>query len=141
MDIGRPSTYASIIQVIRSRGYVIKNGKSFYLNDRGRVVNVFLVNYFKKFLEYKFTADMEQQLDDVAANKAEWKELVLNFWKDFQKFVFKFQKKYNSLEEFIERFKIFKDNCSKQIFQHERDNGPRTKGKTRSKSRKLFINQ
>ena len=51
----------------------------FILNDRGRVVNVFLCNYFKKFLEYKFTADLENQLDDVAADKAEWKKIVLNF--------------------------------------------------------------
>ena len=47
LDIGRPSTYASIIQVIQSRGYVIKNGKSFYLNDRGRVVNVFFTIILK----------------------------------------------------------------------------------------------
>jgi DNA topoisomerase-1 len=63
LEIGRPSTYASIIQTIVNRGYVLKSGKSFILNDRGRVVNVFLCNYFKKFLEYKFTADLENQLE------------------------------------------------------------------------------
>ena len=87
LEIGRPSTYASIIQTIVNRGYVLKSGKSFILNDRGRVVNVFLCNYFKKFLEYKFTADLENQLDDVAADKAEWKNIVLNFWKDFEFFI------------------------------------------------------
>ncbi len=87
LEIGRPSTYASIIQTIVNRGYVLKSGKSFILNDRGRVVNVFLCNYFKKFLEYKFTADLENQLDDVAADKAEWKKIVLNFWKDFEFFI------------------------------------------------------
>ncbi len=87
LEIGRPSTYASIIQTIVNRGYVLKGGKSFILNDRGRVVNVFLCNYFKKFLEYKFTADLENQLDDVAADKAEWKNIVLNFWKDFEFFI------------------------------------------------------
>ena len=116
LDIGRPSTYASIIQVIQSRGYVIKNGKSFYLNDRGRVVNVFLVNYFKKFLEYKFTADMEQQLDDVAANKAEWKELVLNFWKDFQKFIDEVMSKPN--REVID---VINDELSPVIFNKKED--------------------
>ena len=87
LEIGRPSTYASIIQTIVNRGYVLKSGKSFILNDRGRVVNVFLCNYFKKFLEYKFTADLENQLDDVAADKAEWKNIVLNFWRDFEFFI------------------------------------------------------
>ncbi len=87
LEIGRPSTYASIIQTIVNRGYVLKSGKSFILNDRGRVVNVFLCNYFKKFLEYKFTADLENQLDDVAADKAEWKNIVLDFWKDFEFFI------------------------------------------------------
>jgi DNA topoisomerase-1 len=116
LDIGRPSTYASIIQVIQSRGYVIKNGKSFYLNDRGRVVNVFLVNYFKKFLEYKFTADMEQQLDDVAANKAEWKELVLNFWRDFQKFIDEVMSKPN--REVID---VINDELSPVIFNKKED--------------------
>ena len=87
LEIGRPSTYASIIQTIVNRGYVLKSGKSFILNDRGRVVNVFLCNYFKKFLEYKFTADLENQLDEVAADKAEWKNIVLNFWKDFEFFI------------------------------------------------------
>ena len=80
LDIGRPSTYASILQTIVNRGYVLKNGKAFLLNDRGRVVNVFLCNYFEKFLEYKFTADLENQLDDVAISKAEWKTIVLNLW-------------------------------------------------------------
>jgi len=117
LDIGRPSTYASIIQVIQSRGYVIKNGKSFHLNDRGRVVNVFLVNYFKKFLEYKFTADMEQQLDDVASNKAEWKELVLNFWKDFEKFINDVMGKPN--REVID---VINDELTPVIF-HKKDVG------------------
>ena len=121
LDIGRPSTYASIIQVIQSRGYVIKNGKSFFLNDRGRVVNVFLVNYFKKFLEYKFTADMEQQLDDVAANKAEWKEIVLNFWRDFQKFIDVVMSKPN--REVID---VINDELSPVIF-NKKDEGMNTK--------------
>ena len=95
LEIGRPSTYASIIQTIVNRGYVLKSGKSFILNDRGRVVNVFLCNYFKKFLEYKFTADLENQLDEVAADKAEWKNIVLNFWKDFEFFINKVMGKPN----------------------------------------------
>ncbi len=85
--VSEVETLESYTQTIVNRGYVLKSGKSFILNDRGRVVNVFLCNYFKKFLEYKFTADLENQLDDVAADKAEWKNIVLNFWKDFEFFI------------------------------------------------------
>ena len=112
LEIGRPSTYASIIQTIVNRGYVLKSGKSFILNDRGRVVNVFLCNYFKKFLEYKFTADLENQLDDVAADKAEWKNIVLNFWKDFEFFINEVMGKPN--REVID---VINDELSPVIFR------------------------
>ena len=112
LEIGRPSTYASIIQTIVNRGYVLKSGKSFILNDRGRVVNVFLCNYFKKFLEYKFTADLENQLDDVAADKAEWKKIVLNFWKDFEYFINEVMGKPN--REVID---VINDELSPVIFK------------------------
>ncbi len=112
LEIGRPSTYASIIQTIVNRGYVLKSGKSFILNDRGRVVNVFLCNYFKKFLEYKFTADLENQLDDVAADKAEWKNIVLNFWRDFEFFINEVMGKPN--REVID---VINDELSPVIFK------------------------
>ena len=112
LEIGRPSTYASIIQTIVNRGYVLKSGKSFILNDRGRVVNVFLCNYFKKFLEYIFTADLENQLDDVAADKAEWKNIVLNFWKDFEFFINEVMGKPN--REVID---VINDELSPVIFK------------------------
>jgi DNA topoisomerase-1 len=112
LEIGRPSTYASIIQTIVNRGYVLKSGKSFILNDRGRVVNVFLCNYFKKFLEYKFTADLENQLDDVAEDKAEWKNIVLNFWKDFEFFINEVMGKPN--REVID---VINDELSPVIFR------------------------
>ncbi len=112
LEIGRPSTYASIIQTIVNRGYVLKSGKSFILNDRGRVVNVFLCNYFKKFLEYQFTADLENQLDDVAADKAEWKNIVLNFWRDFEFFINEVMGKPN--REVID---VINDELSPVIFK------------------------
>jgi len=112
LEIGRPSTYASIIQTIVNRGYVLKSGKSFILNDRGRVVNVFLCNYFKKFLEYKFTAELENQLDDVAADKAEWKNIVINFWKDFEFFINEVMGKPN--REVID---VINDELSPVIFR------------------------
>ena len=112
LDIGRPSTYASILQTIVNRGYVLKNGKAFLLNDRGRVVNVFLCNYFKKFLEYKFTADLENQLDDVAISKAEWKTIVLNFWKDFEFYINEVMGKANR-----EVYDVINDELSPVIFK------------------------
>ena len=112
LDIGRPSTYASILQTIVNRGYVLKNGKAFLLNDRGRVVNVFLCNYFKKFLEYKFTADLESQLDDVAISKAEWKTIVLNFWKDFEFYINEVMGKANR-----EVYDVINDELSPVIFK------------------------
>ena len=112
LDIGRPSTYASILQTIVNRGYVLKNGKAFLLNDRGRVVNVFLCNYFKKFLEYKFTADLENQLDDVAISNAEWKTIVLNFWKDFEFYINEVMGKANR-----EVYDVINDELSPVIFK------------------------
>ena len=112
LDIGRPSTYASILQTIVNRGYVLKNGKAFLLNDRGRVVNVFLCNYFKKFLEYKFTADLENQLDDVAISNAEWKTIVLNFWKDFEFYINEVMSKANR-----EVYDVINDELSPVIFK------------------------
>ena len=112
LDIGRPSTYASILQTIVNRGYVLKNGKAFLLNDRGRVVNVFLCNYFAKFLEYKFTADLENQLDDVAISKAEWKTIVLNFWKDFEFYINEVMGKANR-----EVYDVINDELSPVIFR------------------------
>ena len=112
LDIGRPSTYASILQTIVNRGYVLKNGKAFLLNDRGRVVNVFLCNFFAKFLEYKFTADLENQLDDVAISKAEWKTIVLNFWKDFEFYINEVMGKANR-----EVYDVINDELSPVIFK------------------------
>ena len=112
LDIGRPSTYASILQTIVNRGYVLKNGKAFLLNDRGRVVNVFLCNYFEKFLEYKFTADLENQLDDIAISKAEWKTIVLNFWKDFEFYINEVMSKANR-----EVYDVINDELSPVIFK------------------------
>ncbi|MFZ4761241.1 MAG: type I DNA topoisomerase [Alphaproteobacteria bacterium] len=83
MGIGRPSTYASIIQVLQDREYVRLDKKRFYPEDRGRLVTTFLVNFFKRYVEYGFTADLEKQLDEVSAGALNWKILLENFWKAF----------------------------------------------------------
>ncbi len=84
LGIGRPSTYASIIRVLQDRNYVILDKKRFIPHDRGRVVSIFLENYFNKYVEYDFTADLENQLDEISDGKLNWKEVISNFWKTFK---------------------------------------------------------
>jgi DNA topoisomerase-1 len=83
LGIGRPSTYASIISVIQDRGYVDKDGNRLIAVDKGRLVTAFLENYFPKYVEYDFTADLEEELDDISAGKAEYKALLAKFWREF----------------------------------------------------------
>jgi DNA topoisomerase-1 len=83
LGIGRPSTYASIISVLQDRNYVKHEKKKFYCEDRGRLVNSFLENFFSKYVEYNFTADLENQLDKVSSGEMQWKDLLKQFWHDF----------------------------------------------------------
>lgn len=80
--IGRPSTYASIISVIQSRGYVEKNGPAFIPTDTGLVVNDFLVKYFESIVDLDFTANMENELDGIANGKEGWKTMAKKFYED-----------------------------------------------------------
>ena len=83
LGIGRPSTYASIVTTIQDRGYVAKDKNRLIPQDSGRLVTVFLTSYFSKYVEYDFTADLEDQLDDVSAGSHDYKELLARFWRDF----------------------------------------------------------
>jgi DNA topoisomerase I len=83
LGIGRPSTYASIVTTIQDRGYVRKEKNRLIPEDKGRLVTIFLVNYFRKYLEYDFTADLEEQLDDISAGERDYKEVLDRFWRDF----------------------------------------------------------
>ena len=83
LGIGRPSTYASILQVLQDRDYVRLDKRRFLPEDRGRLVTAFLTNFFERYVEYNFTADLENQLDDVSGGRIDWKELLRNFWRDF----------------------------------------------------------
>lgn len=83
LGIGRPSTYATIIAVLQERKYVRVEKLRFIPEDRGRIVTVFLENYFKKYVEYDFTAQMEEFLDDVSSGNMEWKKLLEGFWVKF----------------------------------------------------------
>ena len=87
LGIGRPSTYASIISVIQDRGYVEKDGNRLIAVDKGRLVTAFLENYFAKYVEYDFTADLEEELDGISAGKVEYKALLANFWREFSQTV------------------------------------------------------
>ena len=83
LGIGRPSTYASIVTTIQDRGYVEKEKNRLIPQDKGRLVTVFLTNYFRKYVGYDFTAQLENQLDEISAGDAEYKVVLSNFWRDF----------------------------------------------------------
>ncbi|GFE51517.1 DNA topoisomerase 1 [Roseobacter cerasinus] len=83
LGIGRPSTYASIVTTIQDREYVRKDKNRLIPEDKGRLVTAFLENYFRKYVGYGFTADLENELDDVSAGDAEYKEVLRRFWRDF----------------------------------------------------------
>lgn len=81
--IGRPSTYASIISTLTNREYVVLEKKRFQPTDVGRVVNKFLTEHFSRWVDYEFTAKLEDELDDISNGKEEWIPVLERFWKDF----------------------------------------------------------
>ena len=83
LGIGRPSTYASIISVISTRGYVETINKRFHPTDRGKLITAFLEKLFSKYVDYNFTASLENQLDDITSGKEGWIKVLEMFWKDF----------------------------------------------------------
>jgi DNA topoisomerase I len=83
LGIGRPSTYASILQVLKDRNYVRIDKRRLVPEDRGRIVIAFLESFFARYVEYDFTADLEEQLDRVSNNEVEWRELLRQFWTGF----------------------------------------------------------
>src|SRR6202043_823958 len=83
LGIGRPSTYASILQVLKDRGYVKLEKKRLLPEDKGRVLTSFLESFFARYVEYGFTADLEEQLDRVSNNEIAWRDLLRDFWRDF----------------------------------------------------------
>ncbi|MBM3643388.1 MAG: type I DNA topoisomerase [Alphaproteobacteria bacterium] len=83
LGIGRPSTYASIIEVLQRRNYVRIDRKRFLPEDRGRIVTAFLESYFRRYVDYEFTARLEDELDDVSGGRVAWREMMREFWKAF----------------------------------------------------------
>jgi DNA topoisomerase I len=83
LGIGRPSTYASILQVLQDRNYVRLDKKRFIPEDRGRVVTAFLESFFERYVEYNFTADLENKLDEISDGRIAWQKVLEDFWRDF----------------------------------------------------------
>ncbi len=83
LGIGRPSTYASVITTIQDREYVRKDKNRLFPEDKGRIVTIFLLNFFRNYVGYEFTANLEEELDDVSAGNRDYKAVLQRFWKDF----------------------------------------------------------
>lgn len=84
LGIGRPSTYASTIQTLRDREYVRMEKNRFFAEESGRLLTAFLERFFPRYVAYDFTAEMEEELDDVSGGRAEWKQVLDAFWRDFK---------------------------------------------------------
>ncbi len=84
LGIGRPSTYASVIEVLKARDYVTVEKNRFTANESGRLVTAFLERFFEKYVSFDFTAGLEEQLDDVSGGRAQWQAVLDAFWKDFK---------------------------------------------------------
>ncbi len=87
LGIGRPSTYASILQVLQDREYVRLEKRRFLPEDRGRLVTAFLRSYFERYVEFDFTAGLEEQLDDISGGRIDWKKVLRDFWAAFNQAV------------------------------------------------------
>jgi len=85
LGIGRPSTYASILQVLQDREYVKLDKRRFEPEDRGRLVTTFLSSFFERYVEYNFTADLEGQLDDISDGRLDWRQVLRDFWTEFKR--------------------------------------------------------
>ncbi len=83
VGIGRPSTYASIIKVLQDRNYVQLDKRRFIPEDQGRLVTAFLTNFFARYIEYDFTAELESQLDDISSGRDDWRRVLQDFWQQF----------------------------------------------------------
>jgi DNA topoisomerase-1 len=116
LGIGRPSTYASIISVITTRGYAEAINKRFHPTDRGKLISAFLEKLFSKYVDYNFTADLENQLDDITTGKERWIKVLEIFWKDFNQNVSDVKKKRTR-----EVLDLLNDSLGSLIFERGKD--------------------
>src|SRR5690606_9796764 len=85
LGIGRPSTYASTLGTLKDRDYIRIDKRAIVPEDRGRLVTAFLQSFFTKYVEYGFTAGLEEELDEISAGEIDYKEVLRRFWSDFSK--------------------------------------------------------
>jgi len=116
LGIGRPSTYASIISVISTRGYAEAINKRFHPTDRGKLISAFLEKLFSKYVDYNFTADLENQLDDITTGKEGWIKVLETFWKDFNQNVLDVKEKRTR-----EVLDLLNDSLGSLIFERDKD--------------------
>ena len=83
LGIGRPSTYAAILKTLEDRDYITNERRKLVPQAKGRIVTAFLENFFRRYVEYDFTADLEEKLDEISDGKLSWKQVLRDFWKDF----------------------------------------------------------
>ena len=84
LGIGRPSTYASIIKTLKDRAYVRTESNRFFAEDSGRLLTSFLERFFERYVAYEYTAELEEDLDDVSGGRAQWQKILETFWHDFK---------------------------------------------------------
>ncbi|MDR0631536.1 MAG: type I DNA topoisomerase [Holosporales bacterium] len=121
LGIGRPSTYAPLIQVLQDREYAVIEKRHFVPSSRGRIVTAFLSNFCNKYVEYDFTARLEDELDDIANGELEWTNVMRNFWADFSSTVAQMKEIHitdviSKLEENLATY-LFKDDNAKNCQQ------------------------
>ena len=117
LGIGRPSTYASIISVISTRGYAESINKRFHPTDRGKLISAFLEKLFSKYVDYNFTAALENQLDDITTGKEGWIHVLEMFWKDFNQNVANVKEKRTR-----EVLDLLNDSLGSLIFERDENN-------------------
>jgi len=116
LGIGRPSTYASIISVISTRGYAETINKKFHPTDRGKLISAFLEKLFSKYVDYNFTAKLENQLDDITTGKEGWIKVLEMFWKDFNQNVSDVKEKRTR-----EVLDLLNDSLGSLIFERDKE--------------------
>ena len=116
LGIGRPSTYASIITVIANRGYAEIINKRFFPTDRGKLISAFLEKLFTKYVDYGFTAKLEDQLDDITSGKEDWIKVLEQFWFDFNKNVSTVKEKRTR-----EVLDLLNESLGSLIFESDKD--------------------
>ncbi len=116
LGIGRPSTYASIISTIANRGYAEILNKRFFPTDRGKLISAFLEKLFSKYVDYNFTAGLENQLDEITTGKESWIKVLELFWKDFNNNVSEVKEKRTR-----EVLDLLNDSLGELIFDKDKE--------------------